>query len=230
MLNILAIIPARAGSKRIQGKNVKHFLGKEIIRYPIETLLSISHMNSVIVSTDSHEIKSIAIESGASVPFMRSAKNSDDYATTYDVIEEVLNQQTEQYDYVCCVYPTSVFVTSKMLSQAILTLSETPEATSIASVIEYSHPIQRSLMNKQGFLVSNHPECYNTRSQDLESNFHDAGQFYIFKPQTIKHEKKLITKACIPFILNQNYAQDIDTLDDWQLAELKYELMQLKKI
>jgi pseudaminic acid cytidylyltransferase len=222
MTKILAIIPARGGSKRILNKNLKTFLGKEIIRYPIEALLGVSSVDTVIVSTDSDKIKNIAIQYGALVPFMRSPKNSDDFATTFDVIAEVLETSIKKYDLVCCVYPTSVFVNGAMLAEAIRILSENPEASSIASVLEYSHPIQRSLIIQEGFLISNYPECYNIRSQDLETNFHDAGQFYIFKPEAVMLEKKLITKACIPYSINPNNAHDIDTVDDWKLAELKF--------
>ncbi|MBE8233730.1 MAG: pseudaminic acid cytidylyltransferase [Endozoicomonadaceae bacterium] len=222
MSKILAIIPARAGSKRIPNKNMKNFLSKSIISYPIEAVLSVKSIDTVIVSTDSEQIKSIALNHGASVPFMRSAKNSDDFATTFDVIEEVLNNCSDVYDFVCCVYPTSVFVTAELLEDAIQKLQLNPIATSITSVLEYSHPIQRALSSKSGFLISNNPECYNTRSQDLEVNYHDAGQFYIFKTNTVRAEKRLVTKNCIPYVINQNHAHDIDTLDDWNLAELKY--------
>ena len=228
MTRILAIIPARAGSKRIPNKNLKTFLGKEIISYPIEALLGVVSVDTVIVSTDSEEIKSIALNYGASVPFMRSNKNSDDFATTYDVIEEVLNHCDETFDFVCCVYPTSVFVTSDMITEAIRLLINNSEASSIASVLEYSRPIQRSLTEANGFLVSNHPDCYNMRSQDLEVNYHDAGQFYIFKADAVKAEQRLITQECIPFVINPNHAHDIDTFDDWELAELKYKFKNKK--
>jgi N-acylneuraminate cytidylyltransferase len=223
MSRILAIIPARAGSKRIQDKNLKSFLGKEIISYPIEALLAVKSIDTVIVSTDSEKIKSIALNYGASVPFMRSEKNSDDFATTFDVIEEVLNNCNEEFDFVCCVYPTSVFVTCDMLVKAIQKLLANPAASSIASVLEYSHPIQRSLTTHSGYLVSNHPECYNMRSQDLNVNYHDAGQFYVFKADAVRAEKRLITQSCIPYVINSNDAHDIDTIDDWKLAELKYQ-------
>lgn len=228
MSKILAVIPARAGSKRIPNKNINKFLGKEIIRYPIEALLGVSSIDSVVVSTDSDSIKSIAIDSGASVPFMRSSKNSDDFATTFDVIAEVLEKSPEKYDLVCCVYPTSVFVSAAMLTEAINILMKNPVASSIASVLEYSHPIQRSLVIDKGLLLSNHPEHYNSRSQDLIKNFHDAGQFYIFKVDKVLSEKRLITKSCIPYIINPNNAHDIDTQDDWELAELKFKFNNLK--
>lgn len=222
MPKVLALIPARGGSKRIPNKNVKLFLGQEIISYPIKALLGANFVDTVLVSTDSEHIKSVALEHGASVPFMRSDENSDDFATTFDVIAEVLERTPDTYDFVCCLYPTSVFVTSELLNDAIKLLLSNKEATSIASVLEYSHPIQRALTSQSGFLVSNSPNYYNTRSQDLEVNYHDAGQFYIFSVNAVKAEKRLITKNCIPYVINSNHAQDIDTIDDWDLAELKY--------
>lgn len=229
MAKILAVIPARSGSKRIKNKNIKSFLGKEIISYPITELKNSRYIDDIIVSTDSEIIKEIALSYGASVPFMRSKENSDDYSTTYDVVEEVINNLNEEFDLVCCVYPTSVFVTSSMLDYAVEKILSDPSASSIVSILEYSHPIQRSLAIKEGYLLSNNPECYNMRSQDLTANYHDAAQFYIVKPDTMMAEKKLITSGCIPFIINSNDAQDIDTIDDWSLAELKYKL-RFKKV
>ncbi|HFQ5001889.1 TPA: pseudaminic acid cytidylyltransferase [Vibrio vulnificus] len=219
---LLVIIPARGGSKRIPKKNIKKFLGKEIIRYPIEAASNSKLVSHVIVSTDCEEIKNIALESGALVPFMRSGKNSDDFATTFDVIKEVVDRIGNEYDYICCIYPTSIFVTSEMIDEAIDMLLSNSEATSIASVLEYTHPIQRALSIKGSYLSSNHPEFYNCRSQDLEKNYHDAGQFYIFNVARVMEEKRLITTNCLPFIIDGNLAQDIDNLCDWNLAEIKY--------
>lgn len=222
---LLTIIPARGGSKRIPKKNIKMFLGTEIIGYPIRAALEAQLSDEVIVSTDSDEIGSVALKYGASVPFTRSEKNSDDFATTYDVIREVLNEVGDKYEYVCCIYPTSVFVTSEILKDALEKLKQDINATSIVSVLQYSHPIQRSLCIKSDYLESNQPEYYNSRSQDLEPNFHDAGQFYIFKRQAVMQEKRLITNHCIPYVLDANNAQDIDTPEDWEIAEIMYRYM-----
>ena len=222
---ILAIIPARGGSKRIPRKNIKSFLGREIITYPIDAAAESNIFQTIIVSTDCDEIKSIAIAAGAEVPFLRSEVNSDDFATTFDVIREVLSKMEDKYDYVCCIYPTSVFVTPEVLVDAYSKLEQDKRATSIASVLQYSHPIQRSLTINAEYLVSNHPESYNSRSQDLDANFHDAGQFYICKTDAVLEEERLITTHCIPYILQERHAQDIDTLEDWSIAELKYQLI-----
>jgi N-acylneuraminate cytidylyltransferase len=226
-MKIFGLVPARGGSKRIPNKNIKPFFSRPVISYPIRALLGVDSISKVVVSTDSERIKCIAEEFGASVPYMRSEKNSNDFATTFNVVSEVLDCEGEKYDVVCCLYPTSVFVTATMLNEAMRLLLTNKEATSIASVLEYSHPIQRSLSMKEGFLASNSPDSYNTRSQDLEPNYHDAGQFYIFKVDAVKAEKRLITKKCIPYILQSNSAQDIDTLDDWTLAELKFEYLKM---
>jgi pseudaminic acid cytidylyltransferase len=222
---ILAIIPARGGSKRIPNKNIKPFFGHEIITYPIDASVKTGIFDKIVVSTDCSKIKKIAIATGAEVPFLRSAKNSDDYATTFDVIKEVVSKLDDEFDYVCCIYPTSVFVTAEILEKAFNRLAGDKNATSIASVLQYTHPIQRSLNLRSKYLASNSPEFYNSRSQDLEVNYHDAGQFYICRTQAVLEEGRLITSCCIPYVMNDNNAHDIDTLDDWSIAELKYELL-----
>ncbi len=219
---VLAIIPARGGSKRIERKNIKFFSGQEIIGYPIQALKSSGVIDDIIVSTDDIEIAEVAKKFGAQVPFLRSEKNADDFATTFDVIAEVLEQIEQHYDYVCCLYPTSVFATSSVIKQAFQRLSEHYDATSIATCIEYSHPIQRALTYDGGHLQSKYPEYYNSRTQDLAKNYHDAGQLYLFSPLAVLKSKRLITERCIPLILESNLTQDIDTLTDWELAELKF--------
>ncbi|ASP49838.1 pseudaminic acid cytidylyltransferase [Cognaticolwellia beringensis] len=218
----LVIIPARGGSKRIPRKNIKQFLSKAIIGYPIEAALNSNVFDRVVVSTDDQEIADVALNFGADIPFLRTTKNSDDFATTYDVIQEVLEQLDEVYDYVCCIYPTSVFVNAVILKDALDILEKTKDATSIVSVLSYSHPIQRALSLPGKYLSSISPEFYNTRTQDLETHYHDAGQFYIFKPFFVEHEKKLVTNKAIPYLLPESRAHDIDSIEDWEVSEIKY--------
>jgi len=221
----LVIIPARGGSKRIPRKNIKQFLGKEIIAYPIEAALKSNKFDRVVVSTDDLEIADVALKFGAEIPFFRTKKNADDYATTYDVIQEVLEQLDEVFDYVCCIYPTSVFVNSFILKDAMELLAQTEDATSIVSVLSYSHPIQRALRIPGKYLSSVSPEFYNARTQDLETHYHDAGQFYIFKPLSVENEKKLVTNKAIPYLLSESRAHDIDSIEDWEVSELKYQCL-----
>lgn len=226
MLN-LAIITARGGSKRIPKKNIRSFLGKPILAYPIEAALASGLFDEVMVSTDSQEIAEIALKYGAKVPFLRSEKNSDNYATTASVIEEVLlnyKKDGKEYDYVCCLYPTAPFITSEILVAA-RKLLEQEGIDSALPVIPFSHPIQRSFkIDSDHKLKMNWPENINTRSQDLAPAYHDAGQFYFLDVKRFLIQKKIFTDNVSPLIISELEAQDIDNEEDWQIAELKYKL------
>jgi len=167
----LAIIPARGGSKRIPRKNIKLFLGEPIISYSIKAALKSNLFDEVMVSTDDNEIKEIALKYGAKVPFMRSAKNSNDYATTVDVVEEVLETyrlQKKQFDYCCCIYPTAPFVSENLLTEAFHKLLE-HKFDCVFPVSKYSFPIQRGMtINKEDKIEMIDASKMNVRSQDLD--------------------------------------------------------------
>lgn len=224
MNKTLAIIPARGGSKRIPGKNIKKFMGKEIIYYPISTALKAQVFDDVVVSTDDKKIKQISESYGASVPFFRSDKNSDDYATTFEVVKEVIDNLQEEYTYICCLYPTSVFVEEKNLVDSRKELIDQERFSSIISVVKYSHPVQRRLYIEEDRLKIKEVKNYNSRSQDLLSFYHDAAQFYFGKLESVLKEEKLITKEAKPYIFKDSEVQDIDNEEDWKIAELKYRL------
>ena len=223
----LCIIPARGGSKRIPRKNIKDFLGLPIIAYSIKAALSSELFDEVMVSTDDEEISTIAMKYGAKVPFIRSNKNSDDYASTIDVLIEVLawykENKGENYTHGCCLYPTAPFVTAKSLNEGYQKLI-TNNKTTVFPVVPFSYPIQRALKIVNDNIELYQPEHELSRSQDLEPAFHDAGQFYWFKVESILKEKKLWTARSGTIILNETEAQDIDTLSDWKIAELKFQL------
>ena len=223
----LCIIPARGGSKRIPRKNIKPFLGKPIMAYSIEAALNAGIFDEVMVSTDDEEFAEIAKKNGASVPFLRSEATSNDYATTVDVLLEVVKmykQQGKNFDVVCCLYSTAPFVTSERLKEAFGKLSDCVDGC--FTVVEYSYPIQRSLrMNEQGLIEMRYPEHLKSRTQDLEKTYHDAGQFYFMKTAAMEQEKTVWCKQTQPLILSELEVQDLDTLTDWQLAEMKYELL-----
>lgn len=228
MANI-CIIPARGGSKRIPGKNIKLFLGKEIIAYSIEAALKSNLFDEVMVSTDDQEIKKVAISFGAKVPFLRSEKTSNDFANTYDVIEEVLNEYSKShinFDYVCCLYACAPFVTSTKLIEG-LNILKSNNFDTVFPVMAFSFPIQRALKksktNKVSFI---HPEFSLTRSQDLEESFHDTGQFYWLNSRRLISNKKLISSNSGCVLVSEIEGQDIDNPSDWKLAELKYEMLQ----
>ena len=228
----LCIIPARSGSKRIPKKNIKDFLGKPIIAYSIEAAIESNLFDEVMVSTDDLEIKKIAIKYGAKVPFYRSKKTSDDFANTYDVLEEVLNEYKKRqikFDYICCLYACAPFVMSTKLIEGLNVLKSNNFDT-VFPVMSFSFPIQRALKksntNKVSFI---NPQFSLTRSQDLEESYHDTGQFYWLNSKKLLSNKKLVgvNSGCI--VVSQIEGQDIDNPSDWKLAELKYEILQSTK-
>ena len=223
----ICIIPARGGSKRIPKKNIKEFLGKPIIAYSIKAALDSGLFDEVMVSTDDVEIADIAKKFGAKVPFMRSAKNSDDFATTFDVIEEVIQiykTQGKRFENICCIYSCAPFTTSEILLKAYDLLIQKKFDT-VFPIIAYSFPIQRALRVNQGKVSMILKDNLNIRSQDLEKSFHDAGQFYWSNTNQLLISEKLITSNSGGIEISELDAQDIDTHKDWVLAELKYKLL-----
>ncbi len=224
----IAIITARGGSKRIPKKNIKEFCSKPIICYSIEAALSSGLFDEVMVSTDSEEIAEIAKKAGAKVPFMRSAGNSDDHATTADVLLEVLadyEKTGKTFDSLCCIYPTAPFVTASKLQEAVRLL-ETKEADAVVPVVRYSFPPQRAFVRSGDYTVMKYPEHARTRSQDLEPYFHDAGQFYCLDVAAFLREKAVFMPRLISLEMPETEVQDIDNETDWKLAELKYSMME----
>lgn len=217
----LAIITARGGSKRIPRKNIKDFLGKPIIAYTIETALKSKLFSEVMVSTDNDEIAEIAKSYGASVPFMRSEKTANDFATTTDAILEVLENYDTEFENACCIYPTAPFISIKVLQHSLQQLQANRFDT-VFPVVRYSYPIQRSLYTDKENIKMVWPEYLSSRSQDLEVRFHDAGQFYWFNVKTYQNKKKLFTDNSGFIELSELEVQDIDTETDWALAEFKY--------
>ena len=228
----IAIIPARGGSKRIPRKNIKLFEGKPIIAYSIEAAIKSNLYDEVMVSTDDKEIAEIAISYGASVPFMRSYKNSDDFATTYSVLEEVINEYKfigKEFETACCIYPCSPLIKSKNLAEAYNMLSA-KDVDSVFPVVEYTTPIQRALIFKFGIIDFLYPENINKRSQDLEKTYYDAGQFYWFKIKPFLIQKSVLLKKNNSIQLNQYEVQDIDNEVDWEIAELKYRVLTKREL
>ena len=226
-MKTVAIITARGGSKRIPRKNIKDFLGSPIITYSIGAALASGIFDEVMVSTDDEEIAEIARKAGAEVPFLRSRENADDFANTTDVLTEVLQQYKEagkEFDIACCLYPTAPFVTAEKLQTAFELMSK-KEADSLLPVVKFSFPPQRSVVVEGDFLHFKWPEHMFTRSQDLEPFYHDAGQFYFFRVRPFLEQKKLIMERTVPFPLPELEVQDIDTEEDWQIAEVKYQVM-----
>jgi N-acylneuraminate cytidylyltransferase len=218
----IAIITARGGSKRIPRKNIKNFCGKPIICYSIEAALLAGVFDIVMVSTDDDEIAAIARECGAKVPFMRSPEAADDFATTDDVLKEVLETyrvKGQTFDRFCCIYPTCPLLTAGRIKSAMLMLDD---CDGVMPVIPYSYPPQRAVIIKDGFIRRMYPEYAKSRSQDLESVYHDCGQFYACRTEAFMADGILNLSGLKPMILSEMEVQDIDTETDWELAELKF--------
>lgn len=227
-MNSLAVITARGGSKRIPGKNTKDFCGKPIIAYSILAACESGLFDEVMVSTDSANIKEVALQYGAAVPFFRSEKNSDDYATTADVLIEVIKRYEAlgiSYENICCIYPTAPFVTAKKLFDAKSALEKDDYCKVVFAATSFSYPPQRGLIEKDGLAHWWQPKHSESRSQDLPVVYHDAGQFYFFKTRDFLDNPVLIGNRSKMLMVPETEVQDIDNLTDWEIAEVKYERM-----
>lgn len=224
----VAIIPARGGSKRIPRKNIRSFCGKPMIAWSIETALGSGCFDKVIVSTDDADIAEVARGHGAEVPFMRPAELSDDHTGTIAVIRhaiEWLNERGPSIEAVCCLYATAPFVCANDLRKG-LGMLEQQDCDYAFSVTSYPFPIQRAIrLTPQGRVGMFHPEHFQTRSQDLEPAFHDAGQFYWGRAQAWLAGRLIFGPYSLPVMLPPHRVQDIDTTEDWTRAEWLFKAM-----
>lgn len=226
----IAIITARGGSKRIPYKNIKEFCGKPIIEYSIRAALESGIFDTVMVSTDDEKIAQIAKRVGAEVPFMRSERTANDFASTADVLREVFDEYGKRNEYftqACCIYPTAPFVTGEKLKLAMKKLKDAHKDC-IMPVVEFSFPPMRGMTVQNDCLEYKWSEYANKRSQDLEKIYHDCGQFYCFMVEQFLEMGNLVTKNTGFIIVDEMEAQDIDNETDWKLAELKYKLFERK--
>jgi len=221
----IAVIPARGGSKRIPRKNIKHFCGKPIIAWSIVTARASGLFDHIIVSTDDAEIAEVAKQWGAEVPFMRPADLSNDDAGTTAVIAHATRWAFDQgfdVEAVCCIYATAPFIQVLDLKRGWEAL-ESGNWTYSFTVTDFAAPIFRSFkQTPEGGLEMFFPEHLTTRSQDLPVALHDAGQFYWGRPSAWMDCQRIFDHQSIPLVIPRWRVQDIDTLDDWQRAELMY--------
>lgn len=224
----IAIIPARGGSKRIPRKNIKLFHGKPMIAYSIEAAQKSGCFDKIIVSTDDQEIADVAKQYGAEVPFIRPADISDDFATTLDVMQHAINwckQQLWNVELVCCIYATAPFILPEYIQHGLKVVSA--EHVEYAfSATNFPFPIQRAISLGEDTSVSMFsPEYATTRSQDLEEAYHDAGQFYWGKASAFLMGKAIFAEHSKAIVLPRKRVQDIDTFEDWELAESLYSIL-----
>lgn len=223
----IAMITARGGSKRIPRKNIKEFCGKPILAYSIEAALESGVFDDVMISTEDDEISEIAQRYGAAFPFRRSQEMAGDHAMTIDVMFEVVEKYKKlgkEPESVCCIYPTAPFVTAEKFRKAS-SLFEESGADAVIPVVKFSFPPQRCFVMDGQYLKYKWKEYELSRSQDLEPFYHDAGQFYFIKTDAMILQRTLIPKKTAPLIMDEMEVQDIDNMDDWNIAEIKYQAM-----
>lgn len=222
----LAIIPARGGSKRIPGKNIREFAGKPLIAYSIQAAIQSQLFDKIIVSTDSEQVAEVARYYGAEVPFMRPAALSNDHIGTYPVVKhaiEYCQQHGFNPAYTCCIYATAPFLSAHSLRLGYEKLLALPQMHFAFSVTSFAFPIQRAIRLKDAGVEPIQPANMGLRSQDLEEAYHDAGQFYWSRGDAFLTGKSTFSPHSIPVILPRHLVQDIDTPEDWHRAELMYQ-------
>lgn len=224
----IAVIPARGGSKRIPRKNIKHFLGKPIIAYSIESAMKSGVFDKVIVSTDCEEITLVAREYGAEVPFLRPTKLSDDFSGTTEVVAHAVKwyqDQNIQVDLVCCIYATAPFLRPETIIEGLELVNNCDKQYAF-TVTKFSSSIHRALKISSEYELDMYwPENFNTRSQDLEEAYYDAGQMYWGRPEAFVDDLPIYSNHSVPIILPAHLVQDIDTMDDWTMAEILYKAL-----
>lgn len=219
----IAIIPARSGSKRIKDKNIKEFCGKPIIAYAINSALESSIFDKVIVSTNSTNIAEIAKAYGAKVPHLRSEDLSDDYTSTLDVISyEAEHLKLASDDIVCCIYATTPLLQVQFLQMGLERLKKD---SYLFSACEFSPNPLRGFYIKGGGIKLVREDLELARTQDLEELYYDAGQFYFGYAKLFLDKKPIFSEDSTPMVLPSKYVLDINTHDDWEIAEIKYKIL-----
>jgi pseudaminic acid cytidylyltransferase len=221
----LAIIPARGGSKRIPGKNIKSFAGKPLIAYSIDAAIASGLFNKIIISTDSEEVAEVAKAYGADVPFIRPKELSNDIVGTRPVTNHAIKFCIEQFykpKFCCCIYATAPFLQANYLRQGLDSLKQNSEKSFAFSVTSFPFPVQRALIKSPAGVLPMFPESINQRSQDLEEAYHDAGQFYWGRTDDYLSNQKIFSHHSLPVVLPRHLVQDIDTPEDWLRAELMF--------
>jgi pseudaminic acid cytidylyltransferase len=224
---IIAVIPARGGSKRIPRKNIKNFHGKPIIAYSIEAAINSGCFDKVVVSTDDLEIAEIAKKNGAVVPYIRPSNISDDYTGTNAVVSHAIQwfcEQGETVEYACCIYATAPFLSPKYILEGFKNIQK-GEINFSFSVTTFAFPVQRSLRIKDNCVEPIWSDFILKRSQDLEEAYHDAGQFYWGTSKAFINKYEMFSFGSLPVVIPRYLTQDIDTLEDWEFAEVIFRVL-----
>ena len=220
----LAVIPARGGSKRIPGKNIRTFAGRPMIAWSIAAARESGCFDRIVVSTDDEAVAAIARAEGAETPFKRPAELADDYTPTVPVIAHAIEQQeaTTPAGQVCCLYATAPFVRAEDIRAGLAAL-EADDLDYVFPVTTFPFPIQRAVrLDAEGRVSMFQPEHLTTRSQDLEEAFHDAGQFYWGSRDAWLAGRAIFGARSAALPIPRSRVQDIDTVEDWDRAELMF--------
>ena len=232
--SILVVIPARGGSRRIPGKNVKQICGQSMIYWPLMELKKCFEAENIIVSTDSLRVKSVVEQKGLSVPFIRPQNLSDDFTGTVPVVTHALNWfegNVKPVDFVLTIYPTAVFLDLEDIFCALNILREDPNCDTAMSAMTFPYPIQRAVYeNSEGYAEMFDAECYHMRSQDLVEAKHDAGQFYLSRSSAVRRGALLTDSNVKLCTLKRGSVVDIDTPEDFDLAEARLSLLKKKEL
>ncbi len=226
---VIAIIPARGGSKRIPRKNIKSFMGKPIIEYSIDVAFDAKCFDTVMVSTDDCVTANVAKKAGAEVPFMRSKKNSSNKATIASAVIEVIREykkRGEEFEYLCVILATAPMLSASIIKRAFKLLQQ---KSFVVPVVEFDYPVQRRLQVIDGFVSVVEKENENKRSQDLPPFYHDAGMFVWAKTDALLKNGTFFVKKMGAVVLPGAIVQDIDDEDDWKIAEAKFQAIKKAK-
>jgi len=225
----VGIIPARGGSKRIPRKNIRLFCGKPMISYTITAARESGCIDRVLVSTDDPEVADVARAFGAEVPFLRPPELSDDATHIGPVLSHAirwLQEHGSPLSWVCQLFATAPFLRPEDLRDGLVQLAAAPDKLFAVAVTDFPFPVQRAVhVTSDGGIEPLFPEYVNKRSQDLEPACHDAGQFIWGRPDAFLQHKCVFSNESIPILLPRNRVQDIDTLEDWNMAELMAEAL-----
>ncbi|MDA9271618.1 pseudaminic acid cytidylyltransferase [Planktomarina sp.] len=231
--SLLIIIPARGGSKRIPRKNIKEICGQPMIYWPLMELSKKFSSKQILVSTDSSEIISTVEKKGIKIPFIRPDSLSGCFTATFPVAAHALawfEKNVSIMDYVLIVYPTAVLLDINDISSAFSLLNHDNDCDLVMSATNFAFPIQRAVFqNNEGYAEMFEPENVTTRSQDLTEAMHDAGQFYLFRSGALRDEKTLVDLNVKLKLLDRNKVVDIDTLEDFGIANAKMKMLALDK-
>lgn len=221
---ILVVIPARGGSKRVPKKNILKIAGKPMILWTLQEVNKFIDKKNIIVSTDDKKIAEIVASFGIELPFIRPKQLADDFTTTSEVAKHALSwyeKKNKKIKYIIIVYPTSIFLECSDLLNAYRFMKKNKDCSVFFTVAEYSHPIQRAIRSKgENKAKMINPKYYNTRTQDLEKSYYDAGLFYFCKSEIVRDSKPLFNKDSSFMILPKIKAIDIDSMEDVQLAKI----------